>query len=280
LLSDIDAAFLMASLSHFDEIQDKRMDIWKTYDHELIVSSVYDKPSPLVSLANAHMYYLKFQTGALQQSFVACMKNANVIVATHYVPLDQSPFITSMKDNDDKPPPCPNSHRWYKTLVRLPLFYGLTKTQQSAICDLINTFALKQGFVLQKVQPEHYEAILLIRNSHSEAFLSTEQINWETHKMFMDRHSHTYRVAIHVDQVVGFVGHVNGDFRIACDVTYQGRGLAHFMYSVFMSEFPSLTVRVKRSNFRSLAFFKKVGLLPEATALANGEDPVPLVRCF
>jgi hypothetical protein len=267
LLSDIDAAFLRANLDHFDEIQKKRLHVWKTYDQELLISSLYEKPNLEVSLSNAHMYYLKFRDYELQQSFCKWMKERNVIVATHYIPLEISPFITKNQAQDTILK-CPNSNMWYQTLVRLPLFFGLTSENQSMVCDLIHKFAIQKEFVFEKVTPQHYRGILEIRNDNREAFRCSDVVDFDTHEKFMDSHADTYRVAIHCSKVVGFVGHVEGDFRIACDKSYQGSGLAQFMYREFLAEFPSITIQVKKDNCRSLGFFKKLGFEPELS-----EDP-------
>ena len=271
LLSDIDAAFLRASLNHFDEIQNKRTEIWKIYDQELLPASVYEKPAMEISLSNAHMYYLKFQNDELQKHFCKYMKENNVVVATHYIPLEQSPFIKDAKCYQGSL--CPNSQEWYQTLVRLPIFFDLTKEKQLLICKLINGFAIQQGYVLQKVTLQQYNDILAIRNANREAFCCSDIVDFETHQKFMESNLETYRVAIHDFKVVGFVGHVKGDFRIACDKSFQGSGLAQFMYSAFLDEFPSITVQVKKDNYRSLAFFKKLGLEPQMNATPEaGKD--------
>jgi dTDP-4-amino-4,6-dideoxygalactose transaminase len=275
LLSDIDAAFLRASLNHFDEIQEKRSAIWKGYDRDLLVNSLYKKPKLTVSLANAHMYYLKFSSWAIQQSFCDWMKKNSVLVTTHYVPLEESPFIAARETPGGAT--CPMSRNWHQTLVRLPLFFALTEANQNFVIKCINEFSEHHGFVLQAVLPEHYEGIRLIRNENREAFLHTEEIDPETHGKFMKLHSQTYRVAYHEGNMVGFVGHVDGDFRIACVPSQQRKGLAHFMYSTFLEEYPFVSVRVKRSNVKSWAFFKKLGYKPEPSAFASGEDPLPLI---
>jgi len=275
LLSDIDAAFLRASLIHFDEIQERRVAIWKTYNSNVFVSSVYDKPILEVSLANAHMYYLKFWSCTLQKIFCDWMKKSSVLVATHYVPLEISPFISTTDTSVH--PPCSHSNDWHQTLVRLPLFFGLTEANQKVVCNCVNEFALQHGFALRTVLHEHYEAIRLIRNENREAFWCTKEVEYETHQIFMNLHSSTYRVALDKSGVVGFVGHVEGDLRIACTLSHQGSGLACFMFSAFLKDYPFITVRVRRSNVRSLAFFKKLGYQPEPIAFSNGSDPVPLV---
>lgn len=88
-----------------------------------------------------------------------------------------------------------------------------------------------------------------------------------------------YGVAIHNLKVVGFVGHVKGDFRIACDKSNQGRGFAQFMYLAFLNEFPFVTIQVKKDNYRSLAFFKKLGLESQMDASTDvGKGTVSLCR--
>lgn len=95
----------------------------------------------------------------------------------------------------------------------------------------------------------------------------------------MTKHAKTYRVAIDVDStVVGFIGQVDGDVRLATRKDRMRSGVASFMWERFLAEFPDgLTVKVKRENKRSLAFFEKWGWEVDAWQREIGTDPVSLV---
>ena len=66
----------------------------------------------------------------------------------------------------------------------------------------------------------------------------------------MTKHTKTYRVAIDVDStVVGFIGHVDGDVRLATRKDRTRSRVARFMWERYLAEFPyGLTVKVKREN--------------------------------
>ena len=96
--------------------------------------------------------------------------------------------------------------------------------------------------------------------------------------VFMDKHAKTYRVAVDDNEnVIGFIGHVSGDVRLATDSSILCSGVGRFMWSAFSQEFPDLTVKVKRDNERSMSFFKKLGWAPKQEHWDAGADPVALL---
>ena len=97
---------------------------------------------------------------------------------------------------------------------------------------------------------------------------------WEDHWNFMGRHSGTYRVAIQRGEVVGFIGHVERDARLATNA--KGDGVARFMWDAFAEEVGELDVQVLPNNPRSIGFFRKLGYTP--TAELRGTDPIPLAK--
>lgn len=267
LMSDIDAGFLWANLQHFDEIQGKRRAIWEQYDRDICHSSLFVKPDSHISLANAHMYYLKFGTQELQIKFISWMKRAGVYVATHYLPLDQSPFIcggslvetssTGGPTNQMSPSQknCSQSRDWQESLVRLPLFFDLTPDGVGKVVRHVNEFSETEGFLFTRMDKSHFEAIRAISES--------SQVDVVTHSECMELNAETYRVAVHQGVVVGYVGHFNLNCQIACAEEWRGRGVSHFMWNAFVKEFPNIIVKVKRDDSRSLAFFQEQGLVPD-----------------
>jgi dTDP-4-amino-4,6-dideoxygalactose transaminase len=269
LLSDVDAGLLWGALQRYKEIQASRAAIWDAYDSSIVPSDLYQKPK---QRANAHMYYLRFATHEQRIEFSAWMKDAGILVATHYLPLDTSPFSQAQGTVHE---PCSQALAWSQTLVRLPLFYSLTKDELHKVISTVNGFAMSKGLVYDHASTGHYEDILRIRNAHRSCFGNTEEIDFVTHKQFMGKHAVTYRVALKSCRVVGFIGHVQNDLRLAVDESLQGHGVAQFLWSVFVKEFPDVTVQVKRDNERSLRFFKSLGWHPDPSA--GDHDPVPLL---
>ena len=56
------------------------------------------------------------------------------------------------------------------------------------------------------------------------------------------------------------------------------KGVAQFMWESFEKEVGHLDVKVLLNNQRSLSFFRKLGYVPDAKALEDGQNPVVLHR--
>jgi hypothetical protein len=218
------------------------------------------------------MYYLEFKDPQVLPAFTKVMKDSGVLVATHYLPLDTSPYMKAQ--NAVPAAPSTNADLWSKVLVRLPIFFTLTEEMQATVVEAVNAFCGSNGRVLVPATEVHWEAIRAMRNEDREAFWQTDEIDKETHWRFMAIHNKTYRAALDKGKCIGFIGHVGMDARLGC--TQKGRGVAEFMWRAFSREFPNLDVKVKRGNERSLGFFKKMGYMPIQRALDAGEDPMPL----
>mmetsp|Transcript_18503 Transcript_18503/g.45850 ORF Transcript_18503/g.45850 Transcript_18503/m.45850 type:complete len:418 (+) Transcript_18503:36-1289(+) len=143
LLSDVDAGVLFGCLQHFDEIQLRRLAIWDQYQKFLNPSSLFDKPQQKDRF-NAHMYFIRFHSHDTALEFTRYMKIKGILVATHYRPLDQSPFVVESLSKQSRSPKCENSCRWSETVVRLPLFYSLSGTDVDDVVREVNEFSFSQ----------------------------------------------------------------------------------------------------------------------------------------
>ena len=270
LMSDIDAAMLWSALQHYQEIQDHRLAIWDHYDQTLAANSIFKKP-PRDVRANAHMYYLEFSQPELLQDFSKALKEEGILVATHYIPLDTSPFIIEDYCGGTKgitDAYCTRAYQWSKALVRLPLFHTLTLAEMSKVSAVINSYTSAKGMTLVAATEDHWETIRILRNTDSECFLHTEMIEKAEHWNFMGKYHSTYRVAIEDGECIGFIGHVNKDARLATSA--KSKGVAQFMWKTFAQEFDDLDVKVLVENKRCLAFFRKQGYVPDTNVEQNG----------
>ncbi|WP_020526342.1 dTDP-4-amino-4,6-dideoxygalactose transaminase [Flexithrix dorotheae] len=140
LPSDVMAAFLYSQLEQLDAIQLQRKMLWNLYRENLkpledkgVVSLPF---IPDYSSNNAHVFYLVCQNKETRDKLINFLKTKGIMAVFHYLPLHQSPYF---KDKY-KGKTLPNAVRFSDCLVRLPLFFELTKENVARICKCINTF--------------------------------------------------------------------------------------------------------------------------------------------
>lgn len=141
LPSDMNAAFLLAQLEQADIINDDRLASWQRYYDGLSDLQKQGKVVlpfvPEECKHNAHMFYIK--TGSLDERtrFISYLKENGIGAVFHYVPLHSAPagkkygvfcgedkYTTSESDK----------------LVRLPMYYGLTKDDTDYIIEKVYAF--------------------------------------------------------------------------------------------------------------------------------------------
>ena len=136
LPSEFNAAYLWAQLEQMDDIQGKRLHIWKMYDQAFRghLSKTIGLPViPEYATNNAHMYYLLFPSLEERTRFMNYMKDQGVQTTFHYLPLHSSKYYEDKHDGRL----LPNCDRYADCLVRLPLFYELTDADIKRIVELI-----------------------------------------------------------------------------------------------------------------------------------------------
>jgi len=140
LPSEIIAAFLYAQLEHLDEIQKKRKKIWDTYYKGLQTLEKEEKLSlpviPGYATNNAHMFYILCRNLKERSSLIAHLKKNDILSVFHYLSLHKSPFYKKFHDGRKMP----NSDRYTNCLLRLPLYYELSASQQEKIINSIREF--------------------------------------------------------------------------------------------------------------------------------------------
>ena len=141
LPSEVISAFLWAQLEAMDEIQRKRKQLWAKY-YELLLPTAekgrFRLPDiPDYATNNAHMFYLVCNSLEERSMLIQKLKDSGISAVFHYLSLHSSPFYLNKHDGRD----LPNCDRYSECLVRLPMFYELTLSDVSRICDIVvNSF--------------------------------------------------------------------------------------------------------------------------------------------
>lgn len=138
LPSDILAALLYAQLERSEEIMNKRMHIWNTYNEnlkDLENSGKLIRPFiPDYAQHNAHMYYIILPTEEIRNNLMDKLKENEIISTFHYIPLHTSPVGLSLgyKKGD-----LPKTEEYSSRLLRLPLYADMTEEEIQRVCNEI-----------------------------------------------------------------------------------------------------------------------------------------------
>ncbi|PKG75873.1 dTDP-4-amino-4,6-dideoxygalactose transaminase [Shewanella sp. GutCb] len=141
LPSEIQAAYLWAQLEHFDEINEKRLEIWDKYHKafkKLKDSGCIDLPIiPNNCTHNAHMFYLKLGNFEERQKLINHLKKNEILAVFHYIPLhssDGGKCFSSMAGEDRY------TTEHSEKLLRLPLFYNMKDTEVDKVISCVLSF--------------------------------------------------------------------------------------------------------------------------------------------
>lgn len=136
LQSDLNAAYLWAQLEKADEINNNRLETWKTYYEAfkpLKDKGVIELPTiPADCVHNAHMFYIKTKDLDTRQEFIKFMKDNEILCVFHYVPLHSAPAgLKFGRFNGIDEHTTSDSDR----LVRLPMYYNIAKEDLERVIE-------------------------------------------------------------------------------------------------------------------------------------------------
>jgi dTDP-4-amino-4,6-dideoxygalactose transaminase len=138
LPSDLLAAFLLAQLEARAVIQQRRLEIWSTYERALTpwaeAASVRLPVVPAGCLHPAHIFYLLLPTLAARTELIAALRARQVLIVFHYQPLHLSDMGRRF---GGYPGQHPVTEDVADRLVRLPLYFQLTPPDQARVIDTI-----------------------------------------------------------------------------------------------------------------------------------------------
>ena len=141
LPSELNCAYLYPQLEKAEEINNQRLSSWNYYKENL--EDLEDKglieieSVPEYSKHNAHMFYIKTKNLEERTELLKYLKQNGVQAVFHYIPLHNAPAGKKFGTfcGEDK----------YTTvesdkLVRLPMYYGLTKSDQDIVINKVKDF--------------------------------------------------------------------------------------------------------------------------------------------
>ncbi|HHW7580387.1 TPA: dTDP-4-amino-4,6-dideoxygalactose transaminase [Mannheimia haemolytica] len=141
LMSEIQAAYLYAQLIEAEKINQQRLTLWHNY-YQAFLPLAQTAKCELPHIGeycchNGHLFYLKLNDLKQRTAFIDFMKAQNILTVFHYVPLHSSPAGQKLGRlaGDDRFTTLESER-----LVRLPLFYNLTKQEQERVIQAVLAF--------------------------------------------------------------------------------------------------------------------------------------------
>ena len=141
LPSDMNAAYLWAQLVQAEEINENRLNSWTEYYNglkDLADEGKIELPYiPGECVHNAHMFYIKAKDLEERTALIKYLKDNEINTAFHYIPLHSAPAgIKFGRFNGEDIYTTKESER----LLRLPMYYQLTKEDRDKVIDKIREF--------------------------------------------------------------------------------------------------------------------------------------------
>jgi dTDP-4-amino-4,6-dideoxygalactose transaminase len=145
LPSEYTAAYLLAQLENYEEIQQNRIQMWNTYREELDNWAESNRvslapiPQPNVNYSG-HIFWLLFEDPQTRDEFIDWMYRNSIQVTTHYRSLNSAPASRKFQLGKTF---TPVSDATANQLVRLPLHGNMTSEQVLQVCTVIRQFEKK-----------------------------------------------------------------------------------------------------------------------------------------
>lgn len=141
--NELTAAFLYGQLEHIDAIQQNRTEIWNAYHSRLKeTAAAFPVGLPHVpdyATHSSHLFYITTPSQEERNRLLQHLESRGVHAVFHYLSLHSSPYFAGKHDGRQ----LPNADRYTSTLIRLPLFFGLTEDQIDYIAQSIESFYRK-----------------------------------------------------------------------------------------------------------------------------------------
>lgn len=136
LPSDMLAAMLYAQLERFDEIMEKRFNVWNTYNEGLLELEKEGKLIrpfiPEYTTHNAHMYYIILPDKNVRDNMITELKKREIQSVFHYIPLHTAPMGEKYgyKVGD-----LPVTEEYAGRLLRLPMYADISKNEVEYVIE-------------------------------------------------------------------------------------------------------------------------------------------------
>ena len=142
-MTDLQAALGLSQMRRLEEFVVKRHAIARRYDELLADSPIITPWQHPDSYSGLHLYVIRLklsEIGKAHRDVFEAMRAAGIGVNVHYIPVYRQPYYARL---GFKLGHCPEAERYYAEAISLPMYPGLTETQQVEVVTALYKAAHK-----------------------------------------------------------------------------------------------------------------------------------------
>lgn len=136
-MTDLQAALGLSQMQRLDVFVTQRHEIAKRYDQLLSALPVLTPWQHADSYSGCHLYVIRLElneTNKTQRQVYDALHAAEILVNVHYIPVYRQPYYEQMGFNIGY---CPQAEQYYSEAISIPMYSGLTVTQQDQVVAVI-----------------------------------------------------------------------------------------------------------------------------------------------
>lgn len=136
-MTDIHAALGLSQMQRLDEFVMKRHVIAQKYDAQLSDLPLVTPWQHSDSYSSYHLYIIRLKLGEIHKTHrqvYEALRVAGIYVNLHYIPVYRQPYYEQMGFLARY---CPESEQYYKEVISIPIYPGLTEEEQDKVIDIL-----------------------------------------------------------------------------------------------------------------------------------------------